>query len=262
MIMFAKELKSDIKKHHEILGELAQDHKGNFEEFVEKKRKQVSDDLIELGGRKQQLVVDLLNIKGEVYRGSDALTALMAEAKDAIEKLTALNKSAYAAFNKTFEQPVRAAVKRDSDGAEVLPPAKKSAHQGPNGVPVNKGSYLPGFNAPSVAYNGVASKPVDHMNATPVAAATSASAVKAPAKISDAAAVAVTPDRKKANPYAAAKNVFIEPVVGNLKNDEEEFKDDELDAAIADMSKESAAGYQDSEIAAAHALIGTRKEPV
>ena len=112
MIMFAKELKSDIKKHHEILGELAQDHKGNFEEFVEKKRKQVSDDLIELGGRKQQLVVDLLNIKGEVYRGSDALTALMAEAKDAIEKLTALNKSAYAAFNKTFEQPVRAMLSR------------------------------------------------------------------------------------------------------------------------------------------------------
>ena len=72
MIMFAKELKADIKKHHEILGELSQDHKGNFEEFVEKKRKQVSDDLIELGGRKQQLVVDLLNIKGEVYRGSDA----------------------------------------------------------------------------------------------------------------------------------------------------------------------------------------------
>ena len=108
MIMFAKELKADIKKHHEILGELSQDHKGNFEEFVEKKRKQVSDDLIELGGRKQQLVVDLINIKGEVHRGSDALTSLVAEAKDAIEKLTSLNKSAYAAFNKTFEQPVRA----------------------------------------------------------------------------------------------------------------------------------------------------------
>ena len=42
----AKELKGDLKKHHEMLKEFAEDHKKSIDDVAEKKIKQVMEECI------------------------------------------------------------------------------------------------------------------------------------------------------------------------------------------------------------------------
>ena len=177
-----------------------------------------------LGGKKEKMNVERIEFQGVIYKAKHDLGEMLIEANDVLQKLSGLVTKSFAAFNKAVQETTPNDAKRPNHEAEESPPAKKSAYQGHNGMPVNQGPFHPSFNAPPSNHIGggrgdVAVMLSNGSAGTAAAAAGTAFAAGAGDAASITAAtklvgVSVTPEpKKKVNPYQpAAKKAAVQPV--------------------------------------------------